>query len=204
MATLNPSIISLPLRLSHLSYFLLGSSAALTHIKQCLHYDPDSKPCKKVHKLLRSLEKDTAKVRNFVEGGTHRSAVKILEGEDGLLARFEKALQDATTAQADGTVYIPAEFNAMEKSQGRLELYGLACKAAVGLNDFKKDRGVKWCEEALRLDENNVDGWVSRGEVLLKEEKWDEGLRALEKAFELTGKSSQEVSRSHVRALRGY
>lgn len=193
LATLNPSTISLPIRLSHISYFLLGSSTAMSHIKQCLHYDPDSKPCKKVHKLLRSFEKDTAKARNFIEGGAWKQGIKILDGEDGLLAKFERALADASSPQ-EGVTYLPPQFSPKTKSQTRLELYALACKAAVGANELKKDKGAKWCEEALAMDENNIDGLVGRGEKLLKEEKWDEALRVFEAAFEQSGRSSQDVS----------
>jgi DnaJ family protein C protein 3 len=181
------------MQLSHISYFILGSATAMSHIKQCLHYDPDSKPCKKVHKLLRSLEKDTAKARNFVEGGSFRQAIKLLDGSDGLLAKFEQALDEASTAH-DGIVYLPPQFSPKLKSQSRLELYALACKAALGANDLKRDKGARWCEETLSMDEGNVDGLVGRGERLMKEEKWEEALRTLEVAFEKTGRSSQDVS----------
>jgi len=124
----------------------------MSHIKQCLHYDPDSKPCKKVHKLLRSLEKETAKARNFVEGGSWKQGIKILDGEDGLLAKFEKALEDASTAH-DGVTYLPPQFSPKAKSQTRLELYALACKAADGANEPRKDKGARWCEEASAMDE---------------------------------------------------
>jgi DnaJ family protein C protein 3 len=176
-----------------MSYFLLGSATAMNHIKQCLHYDPDSKPCKKVHKLLRSLEKDTAKVRNFVEGGSWRQAIRILDGEEGLLARFEKALSDASTDHG-GALYLAPQFSPKIKSQSRLELYALACKAAVGANELKKDKGMRWCDEALSMDEGNVDGLIGRGERLLKDEKWDEAVRVFEQAFEKSGRSSQDVS----------
>lgn len=195
LASLNPSTIQLPLQLSHISYFLLGSATAMNHIKQCLHYDPDSKPCKKVHKLLRSLEKDTAKARNFVEGGSWRQAIRLLDGEDGLLAKFEKALEDASKAQ-DGVIYLAPQFSPKKKSQSRLELYALACKAAVGANDLKKDKGMKWCAETLEMDEGNIDGLVGRGEQLLKEEKWEDAQRVFENAFERSGRSSQDVSHS--------
>jgi DnaJ family protein C protein 3 len=180
--------------LSHIAYFMLGSETAMSHIKQCLHYDPDSKPCKKVHKLLRTLEKETTKVRNFVEGGSWRQAIKLLDGDDGLLARFEAALDDASKAHDDSYVYLAPQFSPQSRSQRRLELYGLACKAAVGANDFKKDRGARWCDVTLEMDEGNVDGLVGRGERLLKDEKWEEALRVLERAFEASGRSSQDVS----------
>ena len=179
----------MPLRASHIAYFILASSTATNHIKQCLFYDPDSKPCKRVHKLFRSLEKDTAKARNFVEGSSWRPALKVLDGDDGLLTQFDKALDEAAQ---DG--YLPNQFSPRATSRSRLELLALACKAAVNLNELGKNKGLRWCEETLAMDENNIDALVGKGERLLKEEKWDEAVRVLERAFENGGRSNQDVS----------
>ena len=192
LAMLNPSALTLPLRASHIAYFLLASSTATNHIKQCLHYDPDSKPCKRFHKLLRSLDKDTAKVRNFVEGGSWRQALKLLDGEDGLLARFDNSLEEASVPQ-DGMTYISPHFAPRTKSKSRLDLLALACKAAVNANELGKNKGMRWCEETLVMDESNIDALVGRGERLMKEEKWEEAVRAFERAFENGGRSSQDV-----------
>ena len=164
----------------------------MNHIKQCLHYDPDSKPCKKVHKLLRGLEKETAKARNFVEGSAWRQAIKVFDGEDGLLAKFDRALEDAST-EHQGVTYLPPQLSPRDKSQTRLDLYAMACKAAVGAGDLRKDKGMRWCEETIKMDAENIDGLVGMGEKLLKEEKWDEATRMFEKAFEKSGRSSQDV-----------
>ena len=191
LSALNPSDVSLSLRIAHLSYFLLGTPS--NQVKQCLHYDPESKPCKKAHRLFRSLEKDTAKVRNFVEGSSWRQAIKILDGSEGLLERFEQALEEATTASSDGDAMLPPQFQPKEKGQMRLELYALACKAAVGANELRKDKGMKWCDEVWAMDPENIDALVGQGEKLLKEEKWDEAMRVFDKAFEQSGRSSQDV-----------
>ncbi|WVR04336.1 hypothetical protein IAU60_001336 [Kwoniella sp. DSM 27419] len=193
LASLNPSAIDLPMRLSHIAYFLLASEAATAHIKQCLHYDPDSKPCKAVHRMLRRLEKDTTKARNFIDGNEYRKAIKIFEGDDGLLSRFDQALIEATRAHDDQPAYLPSQFDPVAKSQMRLELYALACRAAVGANDFKKDKGARWCETTLEMDGENVDGLVARGERLLKDESWDEAVRVFDKAFENSGRSREDI-----------
>lgn len=146
-----------------------------------------------MHRLLRSLEKDVAKARNFVEGGTPRPAIKVLDGDDGLLARFEKAFKDAQTEQ-DGRIWLPLTLRPNETSETRLNLYALACKAAVGANDFTKSRGMKWCDEVFAMDAENSDALIARGEKALKEEKYEEAVRMLEKAFETTGRSSQDIA----------
>lgn len=187
LASLDPSTTYLPLQLSNIAYFIRASSQAAVHIKQCLHFDPDSKPCKTVHKTIRSLEKDAARVQNFIESGTYRQAIKILDGDDGLLVRFEKALDDATKPKDGLPPYLAPQFHPKENSQMRLDLYALACKASVMANDFG-EKGAHWCEETMGMNEENVDSWISRGERLLKVEKWEEAMRAIEKAFELSGR----------------
>jgi DnaJ family protein C protein 3 len=196
LAALKPSDEDLAIRLAHVAYFILGSPAATNHIKQCLHYDPESKRCKKAHRLLRSLEKDTAKLRNFAEGGSYRPAIKILDGPDGLLARFDAALDAAV---ADGVIH--ANLHAREKSELRSTLYALACKSAVGANDMTK-RGTKWCDEALAMDDKNLDALSMRAEKAIKEEKFEEAVRILESAFEASGRSSQDIMSRLQKAQR--
>lgn len=190
LSTLNPSNLVLPIQLSQIAYFLLGSEHAMNHIKQCLHYDPDSKACKKVHKTLRSLQKDTTKASNLVESGNWRQAIKILDGSEGLLARFETAFAEATGPE--GHLAQRVSQSASQPSQARLDLYAMACKASVGANDFGK-RGTKWCDVVLSIDPDNTDALVAKGERLLKDESWDEAVRTLQRAFEATGNSSQDV-----------
>ena len=139
-----PSNAQYSLHLAYISYFLHASPNAIQDLKQCLHYDPDSKPCKKAHKLLRSLDKDTTKARNFVDGSTWRSAVKILigSGEDvGLIKRFEDALDEAIK---EG--YLSASQDPRKDSQSRLSIYKLACKSQVGLGSIQVSKNTaRWC-----------------------------------------------------------
>jgi DnaJ family protein C protein 3 len=191
LSILNPSNLIIPIQLSQIAYFLIGSENALNHIKQCLHYDPDSKPCKKVHKVLRGLQKDTTKVRGLVEKSQWRQAIKIMDGPEGLLAKFESAFDDAMSSDGHLSERIPSGSKPL--SQSRLDLYSLACKAAVGGNDFGK-RTAKWADIVLTMDPENADALIALGERQLKDESWDEAVRTLSRAFEATGQSSQDVS----------
>jgi DnaJ family protein C protein 3 len=187
-----PSNAKYSLRLAYVSYFLRASPNALQDLKQCLHYDPDSKLCKRAHKLLRSLERDASKARNYVDSSTWRSAIKILvgSGDDvGLIKRFEDALHEAVK---EG--YLPASFDATNNSQARLGLYQLACKANVGMGSVQ---GIKrYCQAVLSMrgGEDDIDALVGKGDVAMKEERWEEAVRVLADAFEKSGRSSQEVN----------
>ncbi|ODN75197.1 hypothetical protein L202_06395 [Cryptococcus amylolentus CBS 6039] len=188
LASLNPTTLSYPVQLAYIAYFLRASPQATAHIKQCLHYDPDNKPCKTVHKMLRRLEKETTKARNFVEGGSFRQAMKVLDGPEGLLARFEEELAEATKSKDGKPAYLLPQLNPVPNSDMRLDLYALACKAAVGANDFGK-KATFWCEQVEKMDPENADAMVLRGERLLKDEKWEEAVKTFEKAFEASGRS---------------
>ncbi|WVQ68839.1 uncharacterized protein L199_007048 [Kwoniella botswanensis] len=202
LASLNPSSTLYPVKLTYISYFLLKSDLAISHIKQCLHYDPDSKSCKKLHRLIKNFDKDLAKIRNFVEGNVFRSAIKIFEGESGLLERFETALDSAMQPNEEGVIYLDKKFRPKETSEMRLEIYGLACKAFIGTGDLSNKKRYKWCEITLELDENNVEGLIARGEKLLKDENYEEAVRVLEKAFENTGRTRQDVLNRVQKAQR--
>jgi len=45
------------------------------------------------------------------------------------------------------------------------------------------------------MSSEDVDGLVGRGEKLMKDENWEEAVRVLDRAFEASGRSSQDVSR---------
>ena len=149
-----------------------------------------------MHKLLRSLEKEMAKARNYVDSSQWRQATSLFDGADGLLARFDAALD---VSIKDG--YLSSKFDPRKKSQSRLQLYAMACKAAVGASDLGKSKGGKWCDVTLEMDGENPDALVGKGERLLKEESWDEAVRTFERAFEATGRSSQDVGDPILRWL---
>jgi DnaJ family protein C protein 3 len=196
LAMLRPSSEDLRLRLANLGYYLLDTTIALNEIKKCLHYDPESKACKKMHKLLRSLDRDTVKARNFIDGGNPRKGLTILRGEGGVLERFDAAMTDA---EASGQ--LPPQFSASTKSQTRLDLYTLACRAAVDCNDFGP-KSAALCDAVLALDPDNEHALVFRGERLLKAEKWEEAVNVLQKAFEQSGRSSQDIANRMQKAQR--
>jgi DnaJ family protein C protein 3 len=189
------------MQLAHIAYFLIPSytSTAIASVKQCLFYDPDSRPCAKVHKLLRKLDKETTKARNYIEGGEWRRALAVLQGDGGLIAQLDDALESAT---AGATPLIPKQFNARKKSPARLELYALACKASIQLGEMSKTKGAKWCEAVFEMDPEHVDGLTGRGERLMKDEAWEEAVRVFEKAFANGGQSSQEALNRLQKAQR--
>ncbi|GMK57774.1 hypothetical protein CspeluHIS016_0406080 [Cutaneotrichosporon spelunceum] len=198
LATLNPSSQELRVRLAHLAFFFIDPATAVAELKKCLHYDPDSKVCKPLHKKMRAFDRDLVKARNFSASDKHSDArriITLMRGEEGLMARFDKLLEDSEAAGA-----IPTQFDA-RKGSTRLELYSLACRAIVDANDTSK-LGSQWCEALLSLDDTNEAALVHRGEKLLKAEKWEEAVAAFQAAFEKSGRSSQDIMQRLQKAER--
>jgi DnaJ family protein C protein 3 len=196
LAILRPASQDLRIQLAYLSYFLIDTTIAINEVKKCLHFDPDNKGCKKLHKLFRSIEKDLAKARNWIEGGNPRKGMQLLRGEDGVIAKFEKAMDDAIAGNE-----IPPQFHAKQRSITRAELYALACRGSVDAGDFTS-KAAAFCDTALELDPENESALVFRGERLLKEEKWDEAVAAFQQAFEKSGRQSQDIMNRMQKAQR--
>lgn len=193
LANLQPSIPTHSIRLAYIYYFLHSNpTQALSYIKQALHYDPDSKEHKKLHKQIRKLDKEVTRARNFVEGNRFRDAVKILtsSGEDKLIQQIFDALDSAVKEH-----HIPSTFNPKQSSQLILELNKLACTSLVKLQLSNHAEMEKHCEAVLSAEggEEYVDALVGRGDVLMKKEEWDQAAAVYEKAFNTSGRSSQEI-----------
>lgn len=200
LAMLNPSSQELRVRLANLAFFFLEPSTAVAEVKKCLHYDPDSKPCKALHKSLRAFDRDLAKVRNFVQSdkpSDARRAIALLRGEDGLIARFDKMLEEAVAGKT-----IPVQFDLKKHSSTRLEIYSMGCRATVDAKDFSSKNGAAWCDATLEMDPNNESGLVYRGEKLLKAEKWEEAVAAFQSAFEKSGRQSRDIMERMQKAER--
>jgi DnaJ homolog subfamily C member 3 len=89
---------------------------------------------------------------------------------------------------------VPASISPLRISERRKDAYRTMCQAYVKLEQAKKAEW--WCEELLRFEgnEEDVDGLIGRGEAALIKEDWEDAVRALEKAFEVSGRSNQDVS----------
>ena len=186
--TLAPSSHTLLLRLSLLAYLYAGQDGAqaMAGIKQCLHYDPESKPCKSAFRSLRAIEKDVARVRNFMDSSSWTQALAILDKPaTGLLARVRDALvAHEAEARLGGDAVVP--------SQLLTTVLGWTCRAYVRKGNSPQ-LALRHCNELLKRDPDNVDGLIARGDDALRREEYEEAVRVLNDAFEKSGRSDREV-----------
>lgn len=180
------------MRIANMSYYLLDPNPqALQILKQCLHFDPDSKPCRIAHRNLKVLEKDFTKLDQLEHSSSWASLIRLLAGtqdSEGFAAKFDKELDEATSPL---TLKLPQIIIPRKRSPRRLRIYSSICRAHVKSNQLAK--GEKWCEEVLKIDDRNLDGLIARGETKLKAEEWEDAVRAFEAAFEASGRNDHEV-----------
>jgi DnaJ homolog subfamily C member 3 len=180
----------------------MGSSAsntAMANIKQCLHYDPDSKPCLSAHRLVKSLDKQFKKLDELMAAEDWRGLITFILGTapkdatisapgSGFLATFEGAVQPGATPSVN--VAIPPPKKA---SPRRAAILRALCRAHVQLRQARA--AEQWCDELLRMvgNEKDIDALLGKGEALLAREEWEEAVRTFERAWEASGGGNREV-----------
>ncbi|KZT63888.1 hypothetical protein DAEQUDRAFT_741652 [Daedalea quercina L-15889] len=199
---------SLLMKIFRLSYFLGPyssgdtQSTALTTLKQCLHYDPDSSQCLPAHRLVKSLDKSFKKLEQGLEKEDWRGIVSQLGGEKGFIATFEGALEQHSSRVALGlptSIPLPS---AKRVSPRRAALLRAMCRAHMKLNDAK--RGERWCNALLEMEgmQDDADALMVRADALLAKEEWEEAVRVLEHAFEASGRANREIHQRLQKAQR--
>lgn len=166
-------------------------------LKRCINADPESKPCRAGLKVVKKLEKELTKLRNWVEGSRWGEASLALagrSGEDGLVDQVRRVIVEYQTplpSMPSEPAPLPLTENLQLASPLVDALLSTLCRAHVTLGLTKK--AAKSCEEILARKEDDLWGLIGRGERLMVEEEWDEAVRVLNTAFEQTGRSDRSV-----------
>ena len=192
--SISPNSPALLTRLALLNaVYLDGGAQSTVPLKQCLHFDPDDKACKKLFRALRSLEKDLTRIRNFLESSGWRSALNILEPKDGASLN-ERIKQIVADHEADHS--LPS----LTQSSLITSILAWTCKAQVQVGTIRAS--AKACNAVLERDPENIDGLTGRGKLLLKDEKYEEAMPLLQKAFEAGGRSDRALAEEIQKAQR--
>ncbi|GAA5895097.1 hypothetical protein JCM6882_008283 [Rhodosporidiobolus microsporus] len=179
----------------------------LLSLKRCLSADPDSKTCAKPLKALKNLEKDLAKLRNWVDAGRWTEVAVTIAGSStkegvlpvvkNLLEAYQKPI--GRTAKPDEAP-LPSDDPSLHTHSPLLQKFtSLLCRAYVQTGSRKASAA---CDAALELDPEDTWGLVGRSEALLKAEEYDEAVRVLSAAFEATGRSDRVVLEKLQKAQR--
>ncbi|SPO26239.1 related to DnaJ homolog subfamily C member 3 [Ustilago trichophora] len=191
-------------RLAVLSYFVVSEpgsqsrDAGLQHLKACLHSDPDNKACAKMHRKVKTLEKSLKKARNFYNSQSYRAVLSALKGGKvggpTVADEIKEVIKAASQVQpGDEEALIPSNYkgDAIQASGLLLELSTMYCKAYTELNDM--DKAMPYCELVLAKDPDNVEAVLARAELALQQEKYEDAVRDLTKAFEASGRTDAKI-----------
>ncbi|KAG0662003.1 hypothetical protein C6P46_003708 [Rhodotorula mucilaginosa] len=190
------------------------SADALLSLKRCLSADPDSKTCAKPLKALKALEKDLARLRNWIDAGNKwmETAVALAGSstKEGIVPRvremlelYQKPLVRRAGRAKDDVDEAPlpatggddlAKYSPLLRT-----LQSTLCKAYVHLDSRKASAA---CAAALELDSEDTWGLVARADELMKKEEWEEAVRVLSAAFEATGRTDRAIHDRLTKAQR--
>ncbi|KAK7464744.1 hypothetical protein VKT23_005950 [Stygiomarasmius scandens] len=183
---------ALQARIFRLSYFLLPPTpggevgatggSALAPLKQCLHYDPDSKECLPLHRLAKQFEKMFGKLEDMMSKEDWRGMIGLLtdsgKGKDkDLLAKYEKAMEENTGREqllgpsAPSEIPLPDPFHTSPRRQILLRAL---CKAhtkvgmsSSGITHLKK--ADHYCSLLMEMEgrSEDPDALLGKAEFLL-------------------------------------
>jgi len=164
---IQPDNTDVLLRLSKLHLSIGEIDDSLKDVKECLHRDPENKPCKSIFKQLKKIIRKKNSIEEDQKNENWISVIEKLDGESGFLK------------EAD--------------SLGALNLRqfarNLLCQAYV--KEKKPESATKWCNMAIELDEKNINNYLNRGEAFMLKEDYDQAIRDFNKAREINPQNPQ-------------
>ncbi|TRM60143.1 hypothetical protein BD626DRAFT_549799 [Schizophyllum amplum] len=192
-----PPSTDLFVRIFRLSYFFLPNSGASTNpLKQCLHQDPDSKPCFKLHKLAKNLDKASGK-------------------NNDVMNRFDEALQEHAQRELLFSPRRQTLVRALCKAYmkaGQTKKAEPWCETLLGMSGCSEDLdGLEEYQEAIRVFEKafeasgrsdrDIHQRMQKAQKLLKQSKQkdyykilgvprDADDRTIKKAFRTAAKTA--------------
>ncbi|MBW0541518.1 hypothetical protein O181_081233 [Austropuccinia psidii MF-1] len=210
VALLSPNNPLCGLRVSLLSYFILDQplDQSIKPVKQCLHSDPESKPCKKAFRQLKSIDKDLNKVKNFIDSNGYRSAIKLLNPKgkesEGLIEKIKEIIKNSQEKDLKSGINEPLMSPSIDQveSHSKLltKLYSYICKAHIGLNEVENLK--KSCQIVYERDSNDKWGLIGKAEILMAGEEWEEAVQLLKELVD-EDQNDEEVEKRFRKAQKG-
>lgn len=153
---------------------------ALTHLKQCLHYDPEQKECKKLFRHIKKITKELASIQSDIQSKRWATANNHLIGtanRKGILQDIESDFQSLETTLDLTNLKLPKPVHGT--------CYQLACELYGKQEKYKEIE--KWCSLALECNPEEGEAYLYRGQAYLHFQSYEDAVGDLEKAHRLLG-----------------
>ena len=103
---ISPQSTAPHMQISSMLFYALGDTEkGMAQIRKCLHSDPDSKVCSKLHRREKKLDKALKQVRGIKEKRQYNSAVKLLVGSGEDTGLIDEVKEDVEQAKEAGTIH---------------------------------------------------------------------------------------------------
>ena len=180
---------------------MTSTDSAMNNLKQCLHYDPDSKECFAARRLVKNFGKTFQNLENLLNNEDWKSVINLLE-KGGFANKFDQALDAETTHEVLG---LPPWLSLVppRKSSPRKEtILRSLCKAYVHVGQPKK--GETWCQLLGQRQggEEDADALLGQGEALLAKEEYEDAVRVMERAWDACGRKDKFFQQRLIRAQK--
>ena len=192
------------MRIFRLTYFLLpvtSTDTAMNNLKQCLHYDPDSKECFAARRLVKNFGKTFDSLQNLLNNEDWKGVINLLE-KGGFASKYDQALDAETTHEVLGLPSWLALTHPRKSSPRREMILRGLCKSYVRIGQPKK--GEEWCQALGQRvgGHEDADALLGLGEVLLADEEYEEAVRVMEKAWDACGRNDRFFQQRVTRAQK--
>ncbi|ORE10276.1 TPR-like protein [Rhizopus microsporus var. microsporus] len=195
VAQLNPSDPDILLQLSKIKFYALDEpESALKHVKQCLHYDPEQKQCKKLFKKMKKINKEIETIEKDIELKKYVTAANHLIGTSNRQGILKEIEQDYSELQTElKSKQMPNKL--------KFKCYKMACRLNSKQKEKNEDKIDEWCSLALSIQNDDPLVLMYRGENYLRRKEFEKAVHDLEKANKAASED-ESIGRQHQHRIR--
>ncbi|KAI9738208.1 MAG: hypothetical protein M1834_008706 [Cirrosporium novae-zelandiae] len=180
---INPESTEPHLKISSMLFYSLGDTEqGLAQIRKCLHSDPDSKACSRLYKREKKIDKKWSNAKILMEKRQFNNAVKVLVGEEGLIAEVNRDVKDGIEA---GTIHRNAP------NELYYDLEEMACEAYYETNNLK--RASPFCKKVLAHRPTSLHALLAQAKDQLSASSYEDAIRTLNTAKEAHPEAAQST-----------
>ncbi|KAI5466521.1 hypothetical protein BGZ63DRAFT_376418 [Mariannaea sp. PMI_226] len=173
---LKPGDTTPHLVISATTFYVLGDmKGGMAQVRKCLHSDPDSKTCKKLHKQEKAVEKAHKKILGQLSRNQVTTAGRSLMGTGDELGFYPEIQKQVDDLMASQTIPTNARIRLLE------DAIEMTCQAYTESNHKE---APKHCEHALNINPDSFWGLLYQGKKQVKEELFEAAIQSFEKAAE--------------------
>ncbi|KAH0538509.1 hypothetical protein FGG08_004896 [Glutinoglossum americanum] len=157
-------------------YSMADPEKALAQVRRCLHSDPDSKPCSKLFRREKVLDKTLNKIKQLMEKRQFNSASKLLVGARDDVGLIQDVKDDIIEFKGNGYIH-------KNSPEGLLyNLFEITCEAYSELKNHKNAQS--YCDETLTHNPNSLPALLAKASRHLDAEDFEACIQTLNHAKE--------------------